>query len=239
MKLSVVVPAYNEAKRIKKTIARLASYLGKQPYSHEIIVVDDGSQDETHSILQNLAKQFQALRVIHSDANHGKGYAVKCGMSVADGDLTFFTDADLSTPPKEIVKFAKIFESRPADILIGSRYIAGSKIRIPQPCYRQIMGRVFNSCVKLFTPLRFQDTQCGFKAFKKEAAQKLFAELQEHGFDFDLELLLLAGKFDFKVEEIPITWINYRQSKINAITDSLSMFRGVVRLGKKYRSFYS
>ncbi len=235
MKLSVIVPAYNEARQIKKAIARLASYLRKLPYSHEIIVVDDGSQDETYPILQNLVKQFQALRVIHNRVNHGKGYAVKCGVESAKGDFIFFTDADLSTPPREILKFVEIFESEKSDILIGSRHVRSSKIKIPQPCHRRLMGRVFNLFVKILTPLRFEDTQCGFKGFRKEAAQTVFPKIKESGFNFDVELLLIAHKSRLVVREIPITWVNYHQSKVSPLADSIRMFESLIRLSKAYK----
>lgn len=236
MKLSVVVPAFNEANQIKKTVFRLASYLSKQPYAHEIIVVDDGSKDETYAVLQKLTKKYPALQIIHTTANHGKGHSVKSGVLTAKGDFIFFTDADLSTPPTEIIKFVRIFESQKNDVLIGSRHVPGARIRVAQSCQRRLMGRIFNLCVKILTPLRFQDTQCGFKGFKREAAVSIFSKVTEDGFNFDVESLLIARELNLKVGEIPITWLNHNQSKINAIKDSLSMFEGLFRLRKQFKN---
>jgi len=236
LKLSVIVPAYNEANQIEKTILRLNRYLSKQPFSYEIIVVDDGSRDGTHSILKKLSETLPILKIIHNEINHGKGYAVKCGVAAAKGELIFFTDADLSTPPREIIKFTGIFNSSKADILIGSRQVKGAQIRAHQPWHRRLMGRVFNVCVKILTPLRFTDTQCGFKGFRSNAARKIFSEAKETGFNFDIELLLLAMKSGFFIEEIPVVWVNYQQSKINPLKDSLAMFAGLFRLSKIYKN---
>ena len=227
MELSVVIPVFNEEKRIWKTLSRLSGYLKRHFSSWEIIVVDDGSSDRTKEILSTAAER---VRVIRNETNHGKGSAVRQGILAAEGEWIFFTDADLSTPTLEIGKFVELFRARDAEVLIGSRSIPGSVIKIRQACYRQNMGRIFNWFVKRLTPLRFQDTQCGFKGFTREAARKIFSCATKNGFAFDVEILLLARNFAFKVKEVPVTWVNNSKSKVRPITDSARMFRELLEV---------
>jgi len=230
--LSVVIPVYNEEKRIRKTLSRLIGYLERRHNSYEAIVINDGSSDCTSGILEELTNKYQTLRLFHNSRNHGKGFAVRQGMLEAKGDFIFFTDADLSTPAQEIGRFMQIFKKHGAAILIGSRSIPGAHIKIKQPCYRRNMGRVFNLVVKCMTPLRFQDTQCGFKAFRREAAQKIFPRAKQNGFAFDVEILLLAQKFGLPAEEIPVTWVNNRRSQVRPFADSFRMFRELLEIRK-------
>lgn len=231
MELSVVVPVYNEEKRIRKSILRLTGYLRRRYPSHEVIVVDDGSTDKTAEILAEIPKRGE-IRILRNERNHGKGYAVRQGVLAAKGGIIFFTDADLSTPVQEIGRFRRIFEKTDAQILIGSRSIRGAQIKIKQPCYRMSMGKVFNGFVRLLTPLRFGDTQCGFKGFGREAARKIFSSAKENRFAFDVEILLLARRYGFKVEEVPVAWVNSRKSKVRPIEDSARMFLDLVKLRK-------
>lgn len=231
MELSVVVPVYNEEKRLRKTLSRLGNYLKHHTVSYEILVIDDGSTDRSGEIVREMGQGLN-VRLIRHNSNHGKGYAVRKGVLESRGKLIFFTDADLSTPPQEVTRFVKIFNKSQADILIGSRSVPGSELKIKQPCYRQSMGRVFNWFVKLLTPLRFMDTQCGFKGFRREAALEIFSRAKEKGFAFDVEILLLAKKLGYGIEEIPVTWVNNRTSKVGALKDSSRMFLELLRIRK-------
>jgi len=233
--ISVVVPVFNEKKRIKKTLNRLVGYLERHSFAYEVIVMDDGSTDGTHEILNSYPAKPPKLIVIRSAHNHGKGYAVRKGILEASGRIIFFTDADLSTPVREIGKFMELMNKNSIPILIGSRSLPGSKLKIRQPCYRQNMGRIFNLFVKLSTPLRYEDTQCGFKAFRRHAAEKIFSHAKLNGFTFDVEALLLARKYGFETEEIPVTWVNSRRSQVRPFSDSLNMFRALINIRKRYQ----
>lgn len=235
--LSVIIPVFNEEKRIAKTLGRLISCLDKTNRLYEVIVMNDGSTDKTQRKLEEFNRFWPnpALRVLCSSTNHGKGYAVKRGIQAAKGDFIFFTDADLSTPPEEIEKFLQIFKKTNAHVLIGSRNVKGAKIETEQPFYRVVMGRIFNFFVKRVTGLLFQDTQCGFKAFRKDPARRIFQSVKQNGFIFDVELLLVAKKLELVVEEVPIVWRDSHQSKINPVSDSLVMFQKLFELRKMAR----
>ena len=235
MKLSVIIPAYNEEKRIRKTISRLSAYLKKHFPENEIIIVDDGSTDRTYAILKELQANRPDLKLFHYEPNQGKGFAVKQGVYQSSGGIVVFTDADLSTPVFEIKRFVTLMKEKNVPVLIGSRSIPGASIKIRQPFYRESMGKVFNCFVRLLTPIRFRDTQCGFKMFRRDAAEKIFAETRQSGFTFDVEVLLLARKFGFQTMEIPVTWINNRRSKVNPVSDSWAMFRDLWRLRKSWQ----
>jgi len=232
--ISIVIPVFNEEKRIAKSLSRLASYLRRRKLDSEVIVVDDGSNDKTEKILNDLAQGNRLLRVVRHEKNKGKGFAVQKGVQLAKGKLIFFTDADLSTPPQEIKRFIEIFNEHPYDGLIGSRNTPGARLKIKQPCYRQNMGRVFNWFVRKMTPLDFKDTQCGFKAFRNHAAKQLFPRLRLEGFAFDVELLMLAREHDFFVKEVPVTWVNSRKSRVSPLTGSLKMFLELRQIQKRF-----
>lgn len=235
MELSIIIPVFNEEARIKKTLSRLEAYLRRHFREYEIIVVNDGSRDKTAELLRESAATIPALRVFSNKYNTGKGHAVKQGILEARADLIFFTDADLSTPAREIGRFVRLFEGSNASVLIGSRSVADSKIKIRQPFYREYMGKIFNQFVRYFTGLPFWDTQCGFKGFRRAAALEIFTKVKEPGFSFDVEVLLIAQKLGHRVEEIPVTWVNNRKSKVNPVKDSLAMFRGLLEIRQKYK----
>ena len=238
MRLSVVIPAYNEAERITETVNSLSVYLGLHfRAAHEIIIVDDGSVDGTEKLVKELALRLSPLKVIRNNTNHGKGFAVRQGALEACGDFIFFTDADLSTPPEEIGRFVKIFQVDAADILIGSRHMKESDIKVKQPPHRRVMGKIFNWFVKRLTPLRFYDTQCGFKGFRKETALKLFLISKEGGFVFDVEILLLARKMGASVREIPIAWRDSSKSKVQPISDGVRMFLDLITISKFSKTY--
>ncbi|MGB9677763.1 MAG: dolichyl-phosphate beta-glucosyltransferase, partial [Candidatus Ratteibacteria bacterium] len=193
MEISVIIPAYNEEKRILKTLKRVYNYFKSKNCNFEIIVVDDGSKDKTFDVVMNFANGRKEIKILKHEKNMGKGAAVKTGVLSATGDLVLFTDADLSTPIEEFEKLKKSIENG-YDIAIGSRGLKESKIVIPQVWYRRIIGRIFPLLVRLIVINDFRDTQCGFKLFKNEVSKKIFKELKTDGFAFDVEVLARGKK---------------------------------------------
>ena len=221
--LSLIIPAYNEEKRILPTLEKVYSYLSKQDYSFEIIIVDDGSTDETVKIVKNFIKNKRMVNVLTNGENRGKGFTVKNGILSAKGNYIFFTDADLSTPIEELEKCIPHLTDN-FDIVIGSRSLPESNIEIRQPFYREKMGKIFNLLVKMFLLKGVIDTQCGFKGFKKDAVKNIFNRSVIDGFSFDVETIFLAQKYKFKIKEIPVRWRNSELSKVSPIKHSLQMF---------------
>lgn len=212
--LSVIIPAFNEEKRLPKTLKEIENYLRKQNYNYEIIVVSDGSTDRTCEVVENLRSQIADLKLICEKNNRGKGYGVKIGMLNAQGNFRLFTDADNSTPLKEIEKFWPEFE-KGADIVIGSRDLKGAILDPPQPLIRRFVGEVFKYLRKIIVGLwEIQDTQCGFKCLRGEIAEKIFPKCKIERFAFDPEVLIVAKKMGYKITEIPIYWKNDLQSKV-------------------------
>ncbi|HCG77306.1 MAG: glycosyl transferase [bacterium (Candidatus Ratteibacteria) CG_4_10_14_3_um_filter_41_18] len=223
--LSVIIPAYNEEKRIKETLKKMVSYFSCQNYSCEIIVVDDGSCDQTARI----AESFAGITVLRNKERKGKGAVVKKGVLSAAGDFILFSDADLSAPIEEAGKLL-FWLGKGYHIAIGSRALPNSEIPIPQPFSRRLMGRLFNLLAKLIAVRGFSDTQCGFKCFEKRTAELLFQKQKLPGFCFDVEILYLAGKFKKEVKEVPIRWINSSASRVRPIRDSLLMLLDLFRI---------
>ena len=223
MKLSVVIPAYNEENRIGATLDSLGAYLTEQKYSSEILVVDDGSQDKTQQVVLEKMDHVPGLRLLENGQNRGKGYTVRHGITEAKGDFVLFFDADASTPIDQVEYFLPKFEQG-YDVCIGSRAVTGSDIVVHQPWIRENMGRVFNLFVRLLTMGDFKDTQCGFKAFSAKAANVVFQRQTIWGFGFDVEVLYIAKKFGFRIAEVPIKWINSPDSKVSPTMDALKMF---------------
>jgi dolichyl-phosphate beta-glucosyltransferase len=212
--LSVIIPAYNEEKRLPKTLGEINDYLKKQNFESEIIVVSDGSTDRTCEIVENLKNQISNLKLICERINRGKGYGVKIGMLNAKGKYRLFTDADNSTPISEIEKFWPEFE-KGADVVIASRDLKGAILDPPQTLFRRFVGEVFKYLRKIIVGLwEIQDTQCGFKCFRGEAAEKIFPNCKIERFAFDPEVLLIAKKMGFKIKEIPVYWKNDLRSKV-------------------------
>ena len=227
--LSIVIPAYNEEALIEKTLNDVTLYLEKSGFSYEIIVVCDGCKDKTALLAGEIAKKNNRVSVIDRKVNRGKGYSVKQGCLDASGDYVIFTDADLSTPIDEIEKLLKWLQEG-YDIAIGSRALKESDIQIHQAWYREIMGKTFNLFVQAIAIKGIKDTQCGFKGFKKEAMQKVFARQTINGFSFDVEVLYIAGKFGYKIKEVPIRWLNRKESKVNPLIHSLQMMIDLIRI---------
>ena len=212
--LSVIVPAYNEEKRLPGTLREIDEYLKKQNYESEIIVVSDGSKDGTVEVAKNLMSEINNLRVIEFKENRGKGFGVKEGMLGALGDFRLFTDADNSTPVNQIEKIWPEFE-KGFDIVIGSRDLKGAILDPPQPIFRRFTGGVFKYLRKIIIGLwEIEDSQCGFKCFRKKAAEDIFPKCKISRFAFDPEILLIGKKLGYKIKEVPIYWKNDLTSKV-------------------------
>ena len=231
--LSIVIPAYNEERRLPRTLERVFAYMQAKPYTIEVVVVDDGSTDKTASVVEGMLSTHPNLRLIRND-HRGKAYTVRTGVLAARGYYVLFCDADLATPIEEWDKLASHLEAG-YDIAIGSREGAGA-IRYGEPWYRHLMGRVFNLIVRIVAVGHFQDTQCGFKAFRYEVAQDLFRQVRLYADDaprvkgaavtgFDVELLFLALKRGYRVKEVPVEWHYGTETKVHPLRDSLRNLR--------------
>lgn len=216
--LSIIIPAHNEERRLPSAFEKIDSFLKKQRYTYEVVVVENGSHDKTSEITRNFAKNHKYIKLLEVKTR-GKGLAVKQGMLAAKGQFRFICDADLSMPIEEIVKFLPP-NVKDEDVIIGVREGTGAK-RIGEPWKRHFMGRVFNLIIKLTILPEFEDTQCGFKMFTAEAAEKLFSIQKLNGIGFDIELIYLAKKFGYKIKEVPITWYYNADSRMKLVQDSL------------------
>ncbi|MFA7254766.1 MAG: dolichyl-phosphate beta-glucosyltransferase [Candidatus Omnitrophota bacterium] len=226
--LSVVIPAYNEEKRLPSSLTAVMDFLKKQSYASEIIVSDDGSQDRTVELAREFLKEFPH-QVLVTPRNRGKGHAVRQGMLAATGDYVLFTDADLSTPLEEVAKFLAHLQ-KDQDVVIGSRALPGSQVEIHQNFFREAMGKVFNLIAQLWAFQGIHDSQCGFKGFRKEAARKLFSLQKINGFSFDVEIVYLAQKLGLRLLELPVIWRNSVQSRVRVFRDPFVMFWDVLRI---------
>jgi glycosyltransferase involved in cell wall biosynthesis len=214
--LSIVIPAYNEESRIGRTLTETFSYLDRQNYAGEVIVVNDGSKDRTVETVGNFEKRASGrLRLIENPGNRGKGYSVRNGALQAAGDVVLFFDADLATPTSEIVKVVEPIAKDDYDVVFGSRAIDRNLIGTRQSPIREAIGRAGNLIQFAFTGLPFKDTQCGFKAFRKEAAQAVFKLQRIDGFGFDPEILFIAKKQGWRLLETPVRWNHIEGSKLN------------------------
>lgn len=227
--LSVVIPAYDEETRIGMTLIRTLDYLQAHRPHSEVIVVDDGSRDRTASIVEDAVRKGSPVRLIRLPRNMGKGAAVRAGMLSAKGRLVLFMDADLSTPIEEIEKLA-LHIADGADVVIGSRGLAESDIRMRQPLARELMGRGFNVLVRSLLMGGFRDTQCGFKLWTSAAARAVFSQQTLDGFSFDVEALLIAKSLGLRIVEVPVVWYHAPNSKVSPVTDASRMFVDLLRL---------
>ncbi len=212
-KLSVVIPAYNEASRISHTLISVNEYLSAQSYESEIVVVNDGSKDNTAEVVKQLQPQIPRIRLLDNQENHGKGWVVKQGMLEASGDVRVFMDADNSTKIDEIGNFLPYFDQG-FDAVVGSRRIAGSHVAKDQKMIREFLGWCFRTIVHILVPVGVTDTQCGFKAFTAKSAQAIFPKQTIYRWAFDVEILALARRSRCKIQELPITWVNDEASHV-------------------------
>jgi len=226
--LGVVIPAFNEAARIGDTLHKIHSYLSEQRYTTEIVVVDDGSTDETARIAEEILTPLGG-RVLSYSPNRGKGHAVRYGMLRACGRLLMFSDADLATPIEELAALQKAL-AEGADIAIGSRDVPGSKLIRRQSIIRETGGKLFNLFVRLLAVPGIRDTQCGFKLFTAEAARRIFPLCTVDNFSFDVEVLYLARKMGYRIAEVPVVWRHQEGSKVRIWRDGPCMFRTLLRI---------
>jgi glycosyltransferase involved in cell wall biosynthesis len=224
--VSIIVPVYNEARRLPPSLRTMIAYFGGVRYTHEVIIVVEQSTDGTLDIARAATEGNPNFRVIDNQVHRGKGYAVKSGMLAARGAIRLFMDADLSVPLEEIDAFLRHFRDNPGhDVLLGNRQHPSSRIDRRQGWFRQKMGQTFNCVMRCFAPLQIRDTQCGFKAFRQRAAEEVFALQTIDGFAFDVEILLLARALGYTLHDLPVRWLNSPESKVRIVNDSLQMLR--------------
>jgi len=226
---SIVIPAYNEGQRLGATLERVLGYVREQGWNAEVIVVNDGSRDNTAELVREFAARDSVLRLIENPGNRGKGYAVRNGMLNARGEIIVFSDADLSSPIEEMPKLLAGLAAG-ADIAIGSRWLRAELQTHRQSLHRQLFGRIFNVLNRLILGLQFRDTQCGFKAFTRRAAQMILPLQRIERWGFDPEILFLARKFGLRVEEVPVRWGHVGGTRINPLVDGTRMFQEMLRI---------
>ncbi|GAB1422329.1 glycosyltransferase family 2 protein [Anaerolineales bacterium] len=230
--LSIVIPAHNEEHRLPPSLEKIDAFLKTQDFDAEVIVVENGSQDRTAEVARLFAASHPYVKVLEVDTR-GKGLAVKAGMLAATGRYRFICDTDLSMPIEELLKFLSE-KHQDSDVIIGTREGKGAN-RIGEPEYRHIMGRILNTIVKLTAVPHFEDTQCGFKMFKAEAAEDLFSVQQMTGIGFDVELIFIAEKRGYKITEVPITWYFDPDSRMRLIEDSLHILVEIWDIRRNWR----
>jgi dolichyl-phosphate beta-glucosyltransferase len=223
--LSIVVPSYNEEARLPGTLERIATYIRTQRPNTEVIVVDDGSNDRTARVAAEFLGKIAGLRVLSNDVNRGKGYSVRRGSLEAQGEIVLFTDADLSAPIEEAEKLLAALQD--SDVAIGSRAMNRKLIEARQSVFREFAGILFNKIVRTILRLPFVDTQCGFKAFRRERCRIIFEQQTIERFGFDPELLYLARHHGLKTVEVPVRWAHSPATKVSMFRDSLQMFADV------------
>jgi glycosyltransferase involved in cell wall biosynthesis len=222
LRYSIIIPAYNEGRRIEPTLKKILEYIAKQKWDAEVVVVDDGSRDNTAEIVARYAQQNFALRLLQNPGNRGKGFSVRNGMLHAQGEVMLFTDADLSAPIEESAKLLQaIMEG--ADIAIGSRWLRPELQTQPQSLHRRVMGRVFNLVLRVALGLRFKDTQCGFKAFSRRAVENIFPLEKIERWGFDAEIIFLAERTGLRVVEVPVKWAHEAGGSIHPVRDGVHM----------------
>ncbi|HLJ22711.1 MAG TPA: dolichyl-phosphate beta-glucosyltransferase [Candidatus Acidoferrales bacterium] len=222
--LSIVIPAYNEERRLPQTLDSIFTYLRGRPYRAEVIVVDDGSSDGTAELVNAAREKYPGLRLLSNDGNRGKGFSVRHGMLDARGEIALFSDADLSTPIDETGKLLASIQEQGYDAAIGSRAVDRSLIQVHQSMLREQAGIFFNRMVRWIMGIQFSDTQCGFKAFRRERTRIIFEQQRIERFGFDPEILFLAQRNGLRVAEVPVRWSHDAATKVNVATDGIRMF---------------
>ncbi|MGA2439093.1 MAG: dolichyl-phosphate beta-glucosyltransferase [Acidobacteriaceae bacterium] len=221
-RLSIVIPAYNESARIGQTLERVLACVDRQGWDAEVLVVDDGSEDRTVEIVRGWMERSTRLRLVRNVGNRGKGYSVRNGLLQAAGEVVMFTDADLSAPMEEAERLLAAIQEG-ADVAIGSRWMDRTRQTIHQPLYRRFFGRCFNWVTRTVMGLPFKDTQCGFKAFTRAAAQVIFRLQRIERWGFDPEVLFIARKLGYTIREVPVTWGHDERSRMSYLRDGLKM----------------
>lgn len=229
--LSIIIPAHNEEHRLPPTLTAVDAYLGRQAYTSEIIVVENGSQDLTAVVTEAFAADHPRVRLIR-EKGRGKGLAVRTGMLAARGQYRFICDADLSMPIDEVAKFLPPQLDGYA-VAIGSREVPGAR-RYNEPAYRHFQGRVFSNLVKVFALPGFEDTQCGFKCFRADAAEDVFRVQVFDGMSFDVEVLFIAAQRGYRIVEVPIDWYYRSESRVHPILDPLRMLRDILIIRRNW-----
>jgi dolichyl-phosphate beta-glucosyltransferase len=227
--LSVVIPAFNEERRLGATLERACAWLGSQAFAWEVVVVDDGSSDGTSALVKRFAATEPRVRLVRVGTNRGKGNAVREGFFAATGRLVLFSDADLSTPIEEFDRLRRALDAG-AQVAMGSRALAESEVRVRQNVIRQTMGKTFNLLVRMVSGLPFADTQCGFKLFLRDESAPIFRAQRLDGFAFDVELLFLARRVGLVIAEVPVAWVNSADSRVRIVRDSSRMLRDLFRI---------
>ncbi|MDE3103638.1 MAG: glycosyltransferase family 2 protein [Acidobacteriota bacterium] len=233
--LSIIIPAYNESARIEETLERVLSCVEAQGWDAEVLVVDDGSKDDTAAIIKRWMQQHPRLHLIQNPGNRGKGYSVRNGLLQAAGEMVMFTDADLSAPMEEAERLMQALREG-ADVAIGSRWLERARQTIQQPLYRQFFGRCFNWITRTVMGLPFKDTQCGFKAFRRDAAQVIFRLQRIERWGFDPEILFIARKLKYSIREVPVTWGHDERSRMSYLKDGMKMLEemAVIRINSLF-----
>ena len=229
MKYSIIIPAYNEGQRLAVSLEKILAHASLQGRAAEILVVNDGSRDETAELVRSFANTHPEVRLLENPGNRGKGYSVRHGMLKAQGELLLFTDADLSSPIAEAGKLFQAIESG-ADVAMGSRWLNSALQTERQPLLRQLYGRLFNLLLRVVLGLNYRDTQCGFKAFSRVAAQGIFPLQRIERWGFDPEILFIADKRGLRVTEVAVAWAHDHGSKINPIRDGIRMLLEVLTI---------
>jgi len=226
MSISIIIPAYNEEERIEESLNKILVYLKKNKTKYEIIVVDDGSTDNT----AKLVKKFKpSVKVLRNNVNSGKGYSVKKGIENAKYEFILFTDADLATPINELGAMLKVLK-KGYDVVIASRNLPESRILTRQPIHRQLSGKTFSLLVRMLLLPGIKDTQCGFKLFRAAAARRISKIQTIFRFCFDVEMLYIAKKLGFKIKEVPVAWVDKKGSRVSLFKDSFSMFIDLIKI---------
>ena len=227
--LSIVIPAFNESSRIEATLGRVMTCVDAEGWDAEVLVVDDGSKDETGEIIERWMDLHPRLHLIKNPGNRGKGYSVRNGLLQAAGDIVMFTDADLSAPMEEANRLLAAIAAG-ADVAIGSRWMDRTRQTIQQPLYRQLFGRCFNGITRGVMGLPFKDTQCGFKAFRRNAAQVIFRLQRIERWGFDPEILFIARKLRYSIVEVPVTWGHDERSRMSYLKDGMKMLEEMAEI---------
>jgi glycosyltransferase involved in cell wall biosynthesis len=225
-KYSIVIPAYNESARIPATLASVLECVRAHGWAAEVVVVNDGSTDTTAAVVRDFARNAPQVRLIENPGNRGKGYSVRAGMLEARGEIVMFTDSDLSAPIEEAERLFAAIEAG-ADIAIGSRWLESGRQTHRQPLYRQFFGRCFNTVTRMVMGLRFADTQCGFKAFTRDAAQTVFQLQTIERWGFDPEILFIALKRGYRIQEVAVSWAHDERTRMSYLRDGMKMLEEI------------